>query len=198
MKLLGPPALAALSIAASCGGQPEPPPLLTPPSRDGWAPDSAWPGFTLIAPLQSKRVYLVDMSGTAVHSWATASKPGVATYLTERGTLLKCQRVLDHPIFQDAGGHGGWMQEIDWDGTVLWDFRWDSEEGLTHHDVAPMPNGNVLAIAWDRTTRDVALAAGRDPELLEGEEFWGGAVYEFRPTPPREPRWSGPGTPSTT
>lgn len=158
--------------------------LLEAPSRDGWTSDACWPGFTLVAPLNSKRVYLVDMAGEAVHSWDTASKPGVATYLTERGTLLKCHRVLDHPIFQDAGGHGGWIQELDWNGDVLWDFRWDTEEGLNHHDVEELPNGNVLMIAWDRTTRDVALAHGRDPELLAGEEFWADAIYEIRPTRP--------------
>jgi hypothetical protein len=132
------------------------------------------------------------MTGTAVHAWETASKPGVAIYLTERGTLLKCHRVLDHPIFQDAGGHGGWIQEIDWNGDVLWDFRWDSEDGLSHHDIEPLPNGNLLMIAWDRTTRRTAIDAGRDPELLEGEEWWGGAVYEIAPTFPEggEVVWS--------
>ncbi len=172
-------------LLVSCSAKAEPVPgLVDPPSREGWAPDAAWPGFTLIAPLQSKRVYLVDMAGDEVHSWLTESKPGVATYLTPRGTLLKCQRSIDHPIFQDAGGHGGGIQELDWNGDVLWNFRWDSEDGLSHHDIEEMPNGNVLLIAWDRTTREVALAAGRDPELLEGQEWWAGAVYEIRPTPP--------------
>ena len=84
------------------------------------------------------------------------------------------------------------IQELDWNGDVLWDFRWDTEEGLNHHDIEEMPNGNILMIAWDRTTRDVALAAGRDPELLEGNEWWGGAVYEIRPTRPKggEVVWS--------
>ena len=182
----------SLLLLAACSDESGSPSVLAAPSRDGWNPDTAYAGFTLIAPLQSARVYLVDMSGTAVHTWQTDSKPGVATYLTERGTLLKCQRVIDHPIFQDAGGHGGWIQELGGNGEVLWDFRWDSEDGLTHHDIEEMPNGNVLVIAWDRTTRAVGLAAGRDPELLEGEEFWGGAVYEIRPTRPEggEVVWS--------
>ena len=186
-------ALVVLSLSPSCAPKDvQAAPLVVPPSRDGWEPDSAWPGFTLVAPLRSARVYLVDMAGEPVFTWDTASKPGAATYLTERGTLLQCQRVIDHPIFQDAGGHGGWIQEYDWNGDVLWDFRWDSEDGLSHHDIEELPDGNVLLIAWDRTTREVALAAGRDPELLEGEEWWGGAVYEIRPTRPEggEVVWS--------
>ncbi len=168
---------------SGCGAvEGESAPLLAAPSREGWKEAAAYPGFTLISPLESKRVYLVDMSGNAVHQWDTAGRPGVGMYLTERGTLLKCLRVPDHPVFQDAGGHGGWIQEIDWNGDVLWDFRWDSDRGLSHHDVELLPNGNLLMIAWDRMTRAEALAAGRDPELLSGEEWWGGAVYEIRPT----------------
>ncbi|MAB80935.1 MAG: hypothetical protein CMJ89_16435 [Planctomycetes bacterium] len=192
MKPLASPALVGLLMVAACAGESGASALLPAPSRTGWESDSPWPGFTLIAPLQSSRVYLVDMSGTEVFSWDTDSKPGVATYLTERGTLLRCQRVIDHPIFQDAGGHGGWIQEIDWNGDTLWDFRWDSEEGLSHHDIEALANGNILILAWDRGAREVGLAAGRDPELLAGEEWWAGAVYEIRPTPPEggEVVWS--------
>lgn len=131
------------------------------------------------------------MSGTAVHAWETVGTPGVAVYLTERGTLLRCNQVEDHPIFT-GGGQGGWVQEIDADGSLLWDLRWDSETGLHHHDIEELPNGNVLLIAWDRYTREEALARGRDPELLEGEEFWPDAIYEIQPTRPEggEVVWS--------
>jgi len=166
---------------------------MPPPSREGSAPQGPWPGFTLFTPLQSKRVYLVDMAGEAVHTWDTASKPGLSLYLTERGTLLKANRIEDDDsVFQDAGGDGGWIQELDWNGDVLWDFRWAGEHGRGHHDFEELPNGNILFLAWDRTTREVALAAGREPELTEGEEFWPGAVYEVEPTRPEGGRvvWS--------
>jgi Arylsulfotransferase (ASST) len=178
------PTLTSLLFALSCSGGSEHAAMASPASRDGFDSNAAWPGFTLVSPLQSKTVYLADMSGNAVHTWASQYKTGEMAYLTDRGTLLKSQRAVDHPTFQDAGGHGGRIQEIDWNGDVLWDFQWDSESGLNHHDIEELPNGNVLFIAWDRTTREVALAAGRDPELLEGEEFWAGAVYEVEPTRP--------------
>lgn len=184
MKPLFRLAFPILVFLSACSGETEPASMVAPPARDGFDSDSAFPGFTLVAPLQSARIYLVDMSGSAVHEWDTEYKSGVATYLTDRGTLLRTQRVPDHPTFQDAGGHGGRIQEIDWDGEVLWDFVWDSEKGLSHHDIEELPNGNVLFIAWDRTTRDWAIEHGRDPELLEGDEFWAGAVYEVKPTPP--------------
>ncbi|MFT7479870.1 MAG: hypothetical protein ACI80N_003177, partial [Gammaproteobacteria bacterium] len=168
------------------GGSAQVPPvgeLVAEASRSGWSSDAAWPGFTLVAPLKSRWVQLVDMSGTAVHAWETGGTPGVAVYLTERGTLLRCIEVEDHKLFT-GGGQGGRVQELDWDSSVLWEFEWDSESGLQHHDIEEMPNGNILIIAWDRKTRAEALARGRDPELLEGEEFWPGAVYEIEPTRP--------------
>lgn len=172
-------------MLASCSAESEPAaPMVEPPAREGFDADDAWPGFTLIAPIHGYEVHLADMAGEAVHTWTSEYETGEVCYLTERGTLLKGQRAVDHPTFQDAGGHGGRIQEIDWDGTILWDFQWDSESGLNHHDVEELPNGNVLFIAWDRITRAEALALGRDPELLEGEEFWPGAIYEVRPTRP--------------
>lgn len=186
--------LAFVPLAASCGGESEHAALTLPASsREGWVPEGPWPGFTLFTPLQSKRVYLVDMDGEAVHAWDTASKPGLSVYLTERGTLMKANRIEDDDsVFQDAGGDGGWIQELDWNGDVLWDFRWEGDQGLGHHDFEELPSGNILFLAWDRTTRDVALGAGRDPELLEGEEFWPGAVYEVEPIRPEGGRvvWS--------
>ena len=38
----------------------------------------AFPGYTLYGPLNGTEVYLVDMKGEVVHSWATDSAPGAA------------------------------------------------------------------------------------------------------------------------
>jgi len=191
MKILTVTWAPSILLLAACSQSKVEAEVISPPSRAGWESTSAFPGFTLINPLFSKKAYLVDMSGTAVHSWTTSSSPSAATYLTDRGTLLRCLDVDDHPIFR-GGGQSGWIEELDWDGTVLWEFHWDSESGVNHHDLAELPNGNILIIAWDRHTREEALAVGRDPELLEGEELWPDAVYEIRPTRPKggEVVWS--------
>ncbi|MFT5290962.1 MAG: hypothetical protein ACI8QS_002619 [Planctomycetota bacterium] len=157
--------------------------VLAAPSREGWDSAAASPGFTLVRSLRSKRAHLVDMSGTSVHSWTSSGVPSGGRYLTERGTLLQGLEVQDQAVFRGGGKSGG-IEELDWDGTLLWTFNWHSEEGLSHHDIEELPNGNVLMIAWDRYTREEALASGRDPELLGGQEFWPDAVYEIKPTRP--------------
>jgi hypothetical protein len=159
--------------------------MVAKPERAAIESTGPYPGFTLIAPLDAKSIHLVDMAGEEVHRWETPRKPGDMIYLTSRGTVLATQRDSDDPLFQDAGGHGGQILELAPDGEILWEFDWNGEHGSQHHDIEELPSGNVLFVAWDRTTRDEAIEAGRDPELLEGEEWWGGAIYEVRPTRPK-------------
>ncbi|MEM1450505.1 MAG: aryl-sulfate sulfotransferase [Planctomycetota bacterium] len=177
--------LTSLPLAAACSDGAPTYAMVPKPERADVAAAGPFPGFTLFAPLTSNSVYLVDMAGEAVHRWVAPRKPGEMAYLTERGTILAAQRTPDDPHFQDAGGGGGRIVEIDVDGTILWEFDWNGDHGSQHHDLEELPNGNVLFVAWDRTTREEALAAGRDPELLEGAEFWAGAIYEVKPTRPK-------------
>ena len=49
------------------------------------------------------------------------------------------------------GGHG-MFQRIDADDNVVWDYLFYDYGFLQHHDIQPMPNGNVLVVAWERRT----------------------------------------------
>ena len=55
---------------------------------------------------------------------------------------------------------------------------------MLHHDAIPLPNGNVLAIAWERHTAGEAIAMGRNPTLLNpatNREVWSEAIFEIKP-----------------
>lgn len=54
------------------------------------------------------------------------------------------------------------FQEMTWEGDVSWEF----ELPLFHHDIEPMPNGNVLMIVYDLLTATEAVDIGRNPDLL--------------------------------
>jgi len=60
-----------------------------------------------------------------------------------------------------AGGSAGYVQEVDWDGNVVWEFLYSNSSHLAHHDIEPLPSGNVLIIAWELKTATQAKAAGR-------------------------------------
>lgn len=140
----------------------------------------AFAGHTLFAPLNSTTTYLVDMKGEVAHSWPSRYVPGQAAYLLADGTLLRCAREPNNRYFE-GGGIGGRVERIAPDGTVLWEFVLADEKGCLHHDIEPMPNGNILMIAWEKKTRDEAIAAGRDPELMRGDELWPDRVIEVQP-----------------
>ena len=57
------------------------------------------------------------------------------------------------------GGAAGWVEEVTWDNEVVWSYaRLPYDAFLTHHDLEPMPNGNVLMLCWVRLTNTCSLA----------------------------------------
>ena len=127
----------------------------------------AFEGYTLFTPASSTIIYLVDMEGEVVHEWDTDLSSG-ALYLLDSGNLLRCARRDDSPRFR-GGGIGGAIQELDWEGNVAWNYVHSDDFQAQHHDVEPLPNGNVLLISWEHRFQEDAVAWGRDPKQI-GEE----------------------------
>jgi hypothetical protein len=140
----------------------------------------AFNGYTLLAPLRSKTTYLIDIYGRQVHSWESTYSPGNAVYLLENGKILRTV----HPVNQkfNAGGSGGGVQLIEWDGTISWEFLYSTNKYCHHHDAEMLPNGNVLIIVWELKTQTEAEAAGRDPSLLDEGELWPDCILEVKPS----------------
>ncbi|MEE2857809.1 MAG: aryl-sulfate sulfotransferase [Planctomycetota bacterium] len=149
----------------------------------GWfhGQPASFDGYSFFAPGRSTTTYLVDEIGRVVHSWPSAFNPGNAAYLLQGGQILRAARIPGNlPI--SAGGVGGRVERIAWDGTLLWQFDYSSNLVQHHHDVEQLPNGNVLLIAWELKTAAQALAAGRDPSMLDDNELWPDHIIEVAPT----------------
>ena len=142
--------------------------------------DGAFEGYTLFAPLRSTITFLIDMQGYVVHSWEADSPPGHAVYLLNNGNLLRCAREPESPTFH-GGGIGGRIQEFDWDGHLIWEFDYSDEDHCQHHDIEPMPNGNILVLAWERKNEDQVFDAGGDNESPGPDELWPDHIVEVRP-----------------
>jgi len=143
----------------------------------------ATPGYTLVMPLNSRQVHLVALDGKVAHTWETGHAPGGWCYLLDDGTLLHAGRQDKDPKF-NGGGIGGVVQRLAPDGTVLWRFDFANEAHWQHHDLEPLPNGNVLFVAWERKSREEAIARGRHPDGVGAVGLWPDAVFEVKPTPP--------------
>ncbi|UCE06652.1 MAG: aryl-sulfate sulfotransferase [bacterium] len=116
-------------------------------------------GYTLFAPTGSRDTYLIDMNGKTVHEWSHNRSGGYSVYLLENGNILRTAQASNR-VF-DGGGSQGYVQEVDWDDNLVWEFEYSSSTYLAHHDIEPMPNDNVLIIAWELKSASEASAAGR-------------------------------------
>jgi hypothetical protein len=141
-------------------------------------------GLTLISPLNSKQVHLVDLDGNTVHTWTTQHTPAGGVYFTPAGHLLRGAMVEDNPRFH-GGGIGGRIEEFDWDGKLVWEYELASDQRTTHHDIALLPNGNILAIAEEYHSPEEAFARGRALNRIHDEGLWCDVVIEIRPTLPK-------------
>lgn len=147
-------------------------------------PTNVFAGYTLIYPHNQPHTYLLNMCGEVVHQWDSEpdSRPGNTSYLLPNGDLLLTRRpaaVAANPIW--AGGGGATIERRTWDNEVIWSYTQNDDSARFHHDIAPMPNGNVLAICWEALDSAAALAAGADPATLTGTGLWSEKVVELQP-----------------
>ena len=91
--------------------------------------------------------------------------PGLSAYLLDDGHLLRSGRPAS-PFF---GGLGGLIEKLDWHGNVVASFLYSNDQHCQHHDIEPLPNGNVLLIAWEQRSWTEAVDAGRDPATVNME-----------------------------
>ena len=107
--------------------------------------------LVLVAPLESRFVFLTNANQEILHEWEFAVT-GNNAYLFPDGTLMRGSQVPEIKLF-NARGSAGRIQKVDWDGRLLWDYKYATEDYLYHHDFELLPNGNVLLIAWEKIPR---------------------------------------------
>jgi hypothetical protein len=137
-------------------------------------------GYTLFAPLTFTDTYLIDNCGKLVHSWSSSYKPGNAVYLLDNGLLLRTGNTTNQ-AFQGAGGAGGIIEMLDKSSNVNWSYEISTNNELQHHDVEYLPNGNILAIVWEKIDESSAINQGRDPSTIV-DELWSEKIVEINPT----------------
>lgn len=146
----------------------------------------AAPGYVLVSPLFGSSTYLIDKDGQPVHTWELTHLSGGVAYLLEDGNLLQTGIIEESDTFPEAvrTGGSGYLQLLDWDGEIVWEYAHITETQLQHHDIEPLPSGNILFIVYERFLKEEAVAAGRSLELFpEGrDEIWSEAILELDPS----------------
>jgi len=126
-------------------------------------------GYTLFAPGTSKQTFLIDNCGHVVHVWSCSDTPELSVYLLEDGSLLRAST--------------GFIEKLSWDNELLWQFNYEENDLAVwpHHDIEPLPNGNVLAIAARNFSAQQGIRNGRDPETIANALIIDG-ILEIKPT----------------
>ncbi|WP_339815527.1 aryl-sulfate sulfotransferase [uncultured Imperialibacter sp.] len=137
-------------------------------------------GYVVFSPLLGSTTYLVNTDGEVVHTWESEYGPSGWVYLKDNGNLLRGGRDPKAPVF-GGGGQGGYLQEFTWDGELVWNYHFATQDYLAHHDVAIMPNGNILAIGWEARSPEEAIKAGRKAEYIPKAGLWPDFVVELHP-----------------
>jgi hypothetical protein len=138
-----------------------------------------WGDYTLYSTTGSANAYLVDTNGNTYHTWTfgSTSHTGYSTYMLPGGTLVRSVSHTGNTF--SGGGMTGEVQKVDWNGNVIWDFVYSSTQYCMHHDICPMPNGNVLIISYELKSSAEVIAAGSSS--FTGV-MWPDKIIEVEPT----------------
>ena len=134
-------------------------------------------GYTLFT--ISNKTYLINNCGEVINQWSSTFPPGNSVYLLENGNILRAGRTDSTDI--TFGGQGGVIEIFDWQGNLEWQYFYDTPNMRQHHDVFPMPNGNVLILAVTKMNYSEAIQAGRNPNLLVESELYNEQIIEVTP-----------------
>jgi hypothetical protein len=146
-------------------------------------------GYTLFSPKHYPYTYLINNEGKIVNQWTKCIyEPGQSVYLLENGNLIRTCMVKGQ--MNTGGGEGGRIEEYDWNGNLVWELDYSTATYMQHHDVRPLPNGNLIMLVVEKKTYAEALAAGFNPTKLASEIQQKNImvpdyVVEIKPTKPK-------------
>ena len=145
--------------------------------------EGAYEGYTLFSPEYSTSTYLINNSGEIVKSWKSNYIQGLGLHLLQNGSLLRTGLPKINTEFT-GGGITGRVEMSDWNGTLLWEYELTNNQRCLHHDIKPLPNGNILMTAWEYKSASEAISKGRNPLTIPLGKLWPSFIIEVKPTLP--------------
>ena len=143
-------------------------------------------GYTLFTPFSSngegeRATLLMDNDYNIIHTWVNDFLPASMPYLLPDSSIIY-PYMVEFPSMT-AGGVGGGVQKILSNGNVVWDYVFADSLYQHHHDIEPLPNGNVLIIVWEKKYMSEAYNMGRiDIDQWVTNEMWSTAILELNPS----------------
>ena len=141
--------------------------------------NTAEEGYELFAPIKADTTYLIDKCGRLVHQWASPNSPGMSVYLLPDGSLLRSANI-PNAVFRGNGAQGGAIEKYDWNNNLTWSYVLSSDTQTQNHDIYPLDNGDILVVIWEAIDSSVAIAAGKNPALLQSV-LYSAKIQELQP-----------------
>lgn len=136
------------------------------------------------------------MTSHFLHRSLPGIPEGESAYLLENGLLLR-QSAPDNWLLMEqfAVGSHGVVELVDWDGDAVWRYqRCAPNRHCLHHDLEPLPNGNILvtsyvlftaaevrAMGWNPDRTRTAQTAGRGANPPRPDRVWMEKILELSP-----------------
>ena len=150
----------------------------------------AFEGYVLYTPggggSGSATTYLRDVDNSVFNSWTHSRGPASMPYLVPgnepgfENTLLYYPCTVANPTMEN-GGVGGEVEIYNWDGDLLWEYTLSNNDYQHHHDIEPLPNGNFLILAWERSYSSEWSNLGRTSVNNSLNQMWFTAIFEIEP-----------------
>ena len=135
-------------------------------------------GYTLFT--VHTKTYLINNEGKIVNQWKSNYSAGQSVYLLENGNLLRAAEVPSKGRFTMPSVGGG-VELFDWDGKLIWSYIYSTPTKTQHHDVYPMPNGNILILALEVINEAEAIQMGRKLITPPFKQLYNEKILELKP-----------------
>ena len=150
------------------------PPSIFPTGTTIYNPDKTYNSYVLYDG-RDGRSFLIDMNGNFVHTWPYTGFPvemiDPEINDGERGHII-CQK--EPEIYSCEN-----LLIVDWDANIIWEWGEKAPGGKArqNHDLSPLPNGNLLIVAFTETTiPDISDESISDQAIYEisreGDIVW--------------------------
>lgn len=110
-------------------------------------------GYMLFSPEINKSVYLINNCGEKINEWTFSELPALTCYFLENGNLLRAG--------QDS------LEIRDWNNNLIWSYALTANGIRAHHDIEPLPNGNILLVVRDIYNKAQMIEAGKDTNTVK-------------------------------
>lgn len=126
------------------------------------------------------KTYLINNDGNIVNQWDSEYSVGQSVYLLENGNLLRAAEI-EGPGHFTMPSVGGRVELFNWDGHLIWEYNYSTTTATQHHDIYPMPDGNVLILAIEVINGAEATQMGRKLLTPPFKQLYNEQIVELKP-----------------